>query len=40
MEDLRDTIICSTVEYYIARLNIEHYEKLLEIDIDETKREI
>jgi hypothetical protein len=28
------------IDHYIARLNIQHYKKLLETDIDETKREI
>jgi hypothetical protein len=28
------------IENYIARLNIENYKKLLETDIDETKRQI
>jgi hypothetical protein len=28
------------IDHYIARLNIGHYKKLLETDIDETKREI
>jgi hypothetical protein len=28
------------IERYIACLNIEHYKKLLETDIDETKREV
>jgi hypothetical protein len=39
MEDRVETIKGLT-EYYIARLNIEHYKKLLETDIDETKRQI
>jgi hypothetical protein len=40
MEDRVETIIRLGVEHYILRLKIEHYKKLLETDIDETKRQI
>jgi hypothetical protein len=38
MEDRVD--IRLNIKNYIARLNIEHYKKLLETDIDETTRQI
>jgi sugar-specific transcriptional regulator TrmB len=38
MEDRVETIM--NIERYIACLNIEHYKKLLETDIDETKRKV
>jgi ABC-type siderophore export system fused ATPase/permease subunit len=40
MEDRLNTITRLNIEHYIARLNIEYYKKLLETEIDETKRRI
>jgi hypothetical protein len=47
MEDRGETIMNNepyiarlNIERYIACLNIEHYKKLLETDIDETKRKV
>jgi hypothetical protein len=40
MEDRVETNIRLNIENYITRLNIEHYKKLLETDIDETTRQI
>jgi ATP sulfurylase len=40
MEDRLDTITRLNLDHYIARLNIEYYNKLLETEIDETQRRI
>jgi ATP sulfurylase len=40
MEDRLNTITRLNIDQYIARLNIEHYKKMLETEIDESTRQI
>jgi hypothetical protein len=40
MEDRLNTVTPSNIDHYIARKNIEHYEKILETEIDEVTRRI
>jgi ABC-type siderophore export system fused ATPase/permease subunit len=40
MEDRLNTVTRSNIDHYIARLNIEHYKKILETEIDEVTRRI
>jgi ABC-type siderophore export system fused ATPase/permease subunit len=40
MEDRLNTVTRSNIDHFIARLNIEHYKKILETEIDEVTRQI
>jgi ABC-type siderophore export system fused ATPase/permease subunit len=40
MENRLNTVTRSNIDHYIARLNIEHYKKILETEIDEVTRRI